>query len=269
MLIVQISDCHVTEPPVLAYGRVDTVRALRQAVAAIGALPRQPDLILVSGDLAQSGREAEYDIARDELALLGSPIVPVMGNHDDREALTDAFDLKRRFKVQPGFVQYVVPNPNLRVIVLDSVTPGSAEPSFCVARFAWLADRLAEDDRPTLLAIHHPPFPAGVAWMEPRDRAWASSLEKLVASQPAVAGLVCGHVHRGASTVWAGAPARSAPSIAHQVFFDLATARRRFSFEAPAFLVHQWVDDRLVTYTVAVPGLAETFDLDPPKKGHD
>ena len=54
----------------------------------------------------------------------------------------------------------------------------------------------------------------------------------------------------------------SAPSTAHQVLIDLRTPRRRFSLDAPGFLLHQWKGGRLTSYGAANPGLSEAFDLD-------
>jgi 3',5'-cyclic AMP phosphodiesterase CpdA len=269
MLIAQISDCHVTEPSVLAYGRVDTAACLRLAVAAIQALPAKPDLLLVTGDLVQSGKVGEYEVFLEAVAEVGAPILPVAGNHDAREHLAEVFGLRRRFDLQSGFVQYVQDDHPLRVIVLDSTTPGSAEPSYCPPRLDWLAARLAESRQPTLIAMHHPPFPAGVAWMEPRDPDWAAPLATLLAGHPNVVRLVCGHVHRSMTTAWGGVVAMSAPSTAHQVFLDLATSDRRFSFEAPGFLLHRWTQGRLSSYGAAVPGLGDVFDFGAPLKRTD
>lgn len=262
MIVAQISDCHITTPGKLAYDRIDTAAYLRRGVAALKSLPRAPDLILVTGDLVQRGQEEEYDVFRQAVAGLSAPLITVAGNHDSRSLITKAFDLGARFELQHGFVQYVVEDYPLRLIALDTVTEGSAEPSFCDARLAWLKARLAEDDRPTIIAMHHPPFSVGVEWMEPKDSRWADALAELVASHPAIVRVVCGHVHRTMSTVWAGTCAMSAPSTAHQVFPDLTPAApRQFNFEAPGFLLHQWTGTQVISYGVGIPGLGDTFNV--------
>ena len=117
--------------------------------------------------------------------------------------------------------------------------------------------------------MHHPPFSAGMAWMEPKDPNWAASLAEMLAEHRNVQRMVCGHVHRAMSTTWAGVHAMTAPSTAHQVFLDLATPRRRFSVEAPGFLLHQWAGGRLLSYGAAVPGLTDAFDLDASPERHN
>lgn len=261
MLIAHLSDCHILGGEALAYGRVDTAGALRAAVAAVNALPARPDAILVTGDLTEDGSPGAYDAFKAIAGDLPAPLLPVVGNHDDRAALARAFDLEACFDLQQGFIQYAVGAGDFRILVIDSQTPGEDRPSLCRDRLAWVEAELA-DPRPTLIALHHPPFPAGVDWMEPPDRHWAASLAALVARHPAVVRIACGHVHRAVTRVWAGAVAMSAPSTAQQVFLDLTPAGpRRVNQEAPGFLLHQWDGQDLSSFGVAIPGLAQTVDI--------
>jgi 3',5'-cyclic-AMP phosphodiesterase len=55
VLIAQISDLHITRPGALAYGRVDTAAVLLRSIGTLNALsPRRPDLVVISGDIADS-----------------------------------------------------------------------------------------------------------------------------------------------------------------------------------------------------------------------
>lgn len=69
--IVHISDVH--------FGKVDysIVKSLREKIAEIA-----PDLIIVSGDLTQRARTAQFIEAREFLDSLPSPRLVVPGNHD-------------------------------------------------------------------------------------------------------------------------------------------------------------------------------------------
>jgi 3',5'-cyclic-AMP phosphodiesterase len=55
MLIAQITDTHITAPGTLLMGIVDTASALAQAVAALNLLDPSPDLVVLTGDLVESG----------------------------------------------------------------------------------------------------------------------------------------------------------------------------------------------------------------------
>jgi Icc protein len=68
VLIAQISDLHIKSPGSLAYGRVDTASALERCVAALNALRPKPDLVVISGDLADTPTAEEYDYLKRLLA---------------------------------------------------------------------------------------------------------------------------------------------------------------------------------------------------------
>ena len=61
-IIAQLSDIHLAAG---RDGRVDDgsgpVRALRAAVSSLLSLPARPDAVVLTGDLADGGRPAEYE----------------------------------------------------------------------------------------------------------------------------------------------------------------------------------------------------------------
>src|SRR5271165_5479507 len=88
--IAQISDLHIKAPDMLAYGRVDTARALSHCVAALNDLRPKPDLVVISGDLADTPTSEEYAQLKRLLAPLNVPFVAIPGNHDSREMMRRA-----------------------------------------------------------------------------------------------------------------------------------------------------------------------------------
>jgi len=260
MLIVQISDCHVAAPSARLFDRVATSNYLRRAISAINSLPREPNVVLVTGDLVDNGREEEYEEFKNVTSALRAPILPVVGNHDDRTELRKAFELDARFEMQTGFIQYTVDTYPLRLLIIDTTSTGSHNQSYCDQRLEWLAGQLSENKRPTLVAMHHPPFSAGVEWMESPDRTWAKKLLGVISGSPNVVRMVCGHVHRTMTVACAGTIAMAAPSTAHQVYPALTQdARPQFNMEAPGFLMHHWNGSILTSYGVSIPGLEDTF----------
>ncbi len=263
MLIAQISDFHVVRYGHLAYGRVDTRYMLTRAVVALNRLEPQPDLVVLSGDLAQSGDPAEYDALMAILAQLNAPIAPAAGNHDSRDALRAAFaGVAADFAPSP-FIQYVLEFDALRVIVLDTVTAGSDAPGFCGVRADWFGEAQAASPTPALVVTHHPLFRTGVPWMDPDSLAWTDPIRRVVEAHPGrIAGFVCGHIHRAIHTQVFGAPASSCPSTAHQVALDFTAERPRLSNEAPGFQLHAWNEGVLTTYTVSLAGFGDDFAPD-------
>src|SRR5215510_2989569 len=89
--IAQISDLHVKPPGQLAYGRVDTAKALERCVAALNAFRPAPDFVVISGDLADTPSVEEYQYLVQLLAPLNLPFAAIPGNHDSREMMRAAF----------------------------------------------------------------------------------------------------------------------------------------------------------------------------------
>src|SRR6266849_8117110 len=89
--IAQISDLHITLPDTLAYGRVDTAKALERCVAALNEFDPAPDFVVISGDLADTPTAEEYQYLKRLLAPLQLPFAGIPGNHDSRELMRAAF----------------------------------------------------------------------------------------------------------------------------------------------------------------------------------
>ena len=99
--IAQISDLHIKSPGSLAYGRVDTAAALERCVAALNAFTPRPDLVVISGDLADTPAVEEYEHLKRLLAQLELPFVGIPGNHDSRELMRAAFPQDYAFAAGP------------------------------------------------------------------------------------------------------------------------------------------------------------------------
>src|ERR1700712_5130509 len=89
--IAQISDLHIKPPGSLAYGRVDTAKALERCVAALNEFKPAPDFVVISGDLADTPTAGEYQYLQRLLAPLTIPFAGIPGNHDSREMMRAAF----------------------------------------------------------------------------------------------------------------------------------------------------------------------------------
>ena len=251
MRIVQLSDLHLQPPGQRLYGRVDTAACLEAALARIATLA--PDLLLISGDLSDRGSAAEYACLAQALAPLPCPVALMPGNHDRRDALRAAFPdqgwtgdddapCHRRLDVAAG-----------TLLLLDTVVPGQEHGQVDAAALDWLEAACPARAR-TLLAMHHPPFSIGVAGMDAIACRGAAALAAWLARHPNVEAVLCGHVHRFVTTSFAGRPALTAPSPAHQIALDLdgPAADLAFTLEPGTFLLHLWAPGRPLT-THCVP----------------
>lgn len=241
MLIAQLSDLHVTAPgstPATAY---DTGARLAAAVAHLNALEPRPDLVLITGDLVNGPRPGEYEALAEILEPLAIPFRVLAGNHDDRDGLRRTFAASGWMPLDGDFIQYAVEEFPVRILMLDSAVAGSAVGALCERRLAWTAERLAEQpERPTIVAMHHPPFDTGLAFLDTlRCREGAEELGRLVRANPNVLAVLCGHTHRQTALNWNGAYGYVAPAVAYQIALDLtADPPYRWTEEPSALALH-------------------------------
>ena len=243
--LVQLTDTHIREPGRLAYGRIDTAPYLRAAVAGVAALRQRPDAVVLTGDLVDFGRAAEYAHLAELLAPLDMPVYLLAGNHDDRAELRRAFPghawLAGHGAGEGDFIQYSVAVGGLRLIALDTSVPGAPHGSLCATRLAWLeCELLRWAHLPVVVAMHHPPFSTLIGHMDAIGlHEGGAALEALIRRFPNVERLICGHLHRAIEVRFGGSIAATAPGPAHQVALDLRPdAPSQWLLEPPAFRVH-------------------------------
>lgn len=227
-IIAQLSDLH------LADDDARPAEALRRAVDAVLAMPAGPDCVVLTGDLTDHGRPAEYALLREELTRLPMPVHPVPGNHDDVTALLSAF---------PGIpsANYAVTAGDTRILCCDSTVPGEAGGDLSDPR--WLDETLAEaPDTPTVVAMHHPPFAIGVPWIDGMGHAHPERLADVISRHPQVVRVISGHVHAGTTTAFAGTVAVSCPSTYRQLYVD-PQGPPAFSDAPPGLALHV-IDER-------------------------
>lgn len=264
MLIAQITDTHIKLPGKLAYRRVDAAAMLRACVSALLDLDPQPDLIAYTGDLTDFGRPEEYAHLKEILAPLRAPILTVPGNHDEREAMRQAFAAEGYLPGR-GFLQYAVERGSLRFIGLDTVIPGQGGGELCAERLAWLDATLSlQPDMPTLVLMHHPPFLTGIAHMDRLGLAGRDGFATVMRRHAQIKAILCGHVHRPTFARVGGRAAMICPSPAHQVALDLRPeGPSAFRLEPPGYMLHRWQDRELVTHVAVLgdwPGPFPFFD---------
>ncbi len=242
MLIAQITDFHIKARGKRAYRVVDTAQCLAQAVSALRALEPAPDIVVGTGDLTDVGRPEEYELLCELLAPLPMPIYLIPGNHDERVALRYAFRAEGYFPAE-GFLHYTVEGWPVRLVALDTVIPGEAGGRLCAERLGWLDATLsAAPDRHTVIIMHHPPFPTGIAHMDKIGLAGADAFAAIVARHRQVERVLAGHLHRSIQALIGGhAIASTAPSTAHQVALDLRPeGPSAFKMEPPGYQLHLW-----------------------------
>ena len=225
MILAHVTDTHIRERGRLTYRRVDSARALAACVEHLVALRHPPDAVVVSGDLVDFGLPAEYELFRELVRPLTVPLYVVPGNHDERAALRQAFPDHSYLRQDERFLHFAIEAHPVRLVGLDTTTPGAPGGMMCPDRLRWLDSCLAsEPGRPTLLFMHHPPFPTGIGHMDVQNCGNAEGLAEVVSRHPQVRRVLCGHVHRSVQVTWAGIETSIGPSPSHAVALDLDPA---------------------------------------------
>jgi len=238
--IAQISDLHIKPPGSLAYGRVDTAASLSRCVAALNAFAPRPDLVVISGDLADTPTAGEYQHLKRLLAPLELPFVSIPGNHDSRELMREA--LPQAYAFPSGPLDQHLAIGGLDLLLLDSSVTGKPHGELEASSLQWCEVTLASaPDRPALVFLHHPPFKAGIWHMDRQNLLNAGELAAIVRRHPRVQRIATGHIHRATLTMFGGVATTICPAPNHAVDLDLAQLREpSFKVEPPAFHLHSW-----------------------------
>jgi 3',5'-cyclic AMP phosphodiesterase CpdA len=243
-LLLQISDTHIGA----TWDGADPDECLLRAVEAILSLPDRPDALLVSGDLTDNGVPEEYRQVRELLAPLDLQPHVLPGNHDLRGPLREAFGLPGEGE-EP--VSYAVDLGPLRLVCLDSTIPGAEGGSLDGGRAEWLDATLAEDaEKPTVLALHHPPLRTEIPTFERIGLAPQSceALAEVLGGHPQVVRIVAGHVHRSIVAELAGRAVVTVPSTYLQTALDFTAPKLQMRADPPGFAIHALRDGSLATH---------------------
>ena len=263
MLLAQISDTHIAPSGRRTYGFVPMAENLQKCVAHINARPLRPDLVVLSGDVTNDFSRNEALRAKSILDGLDMPYVVIPGNHDDRDVLYDVFAGPACPGRVAGFICYTLDLGPLRLVALDSTRKGAAGGELCKTRRDWLEAQLAENDKPVILALHHPPLACGVPESDEDGFLGAGELGEIVARHPDIERILCGHIHLHTHARWNGTVVTTAPSMGMPLDLDLTQAHpSRFLIDAPAYLLHHWTGaGDLITHHVRVETLDGPYDF--------
>lgn len=189
--LVQLTDTHLKAFPGGELLGLDTDYSLQAVVDLVRAEYPEPDLLLGTGDLADSGAGDAYR----RLIAYFDQITPrhywLPGNHDLRDVMADVAGPDRL----PGEIRSGV----WQILLLDSQLPGEVGGHLGRSELTRLEDCLAAgeaDGLYTLICLHHQPVPVGCEWLDQQMVADAHSFFDIVGRFPKVRGMLWGHVHQ-------------------------------------------------------------------------
>jgi len=188
--ILHITDCHLSADTSNELLGVNTLDSLDAVLAQAVADQINPDLIMVTGDLAQDGTEEAYRCLQDRLSDYHCPKYWFAGNHDHRPSMQEAVG-------QGSELTKVVRIGRWQIIMLDSLVPGSVFGRLQQSELDVLEQALNErPDLHTLVSLHHHPIDINSAWLDGiglhnRDEFW-----QLIDRASNVKAVLWGHIHQ-------------------------------------------------------------------------
>lgn len=214
--LIQLSDCHVSASPDAVYRGIDARETLRSLLPAVRAWA--PDLVLLTGDLAEDGTAEAYAFLSDELDGLGVPLLTIPGNHDVPEQQACAFP-------QTALDKPLVRDADgWRLVLLNSAVEGKIGGALDGAMLVGLDAALEDGDAPALVALHHQPLPTGSPWIDRYALDEPQAFWGVIDRHPRVRAICWGHIHhdfharRGVVTLL-GAPSTARNSLPQQERF--------------------------------------------------
>jgi 3',5'-cyclic-AMP phosphodiesterase len=234
-LVAQISDTHIRADD-------DGAAALQLQRALAQARHYQADAILLTGDLANDERESEYAVLAQTIADPPAPIFLMPGNHDDRARIRAAFP-GHAYLPRSGGLSYALDMFPVRILVLDQIVPGETHGLMTQALADWLDRTLAaEPVKPTIVALHHPPFPTHDLLFDRIGLHVGELFADVIARHRQVTRIICGHHHRVVVGQVAHAPVIVAPSSSWTYGLALHEGQQIApkTAEQPGWMLHAW-----------------------------
>ncbi|WP_314422150.1 phosphodiesterase [uncultured Microbacterium sp.] len=222
-VIIHVSDPHFLADGAKLGGRYDVESNFARTLTAITAVHPHPAAIVVTGDLADLGEPDAYRRLRSAVEPvaehLGTKVVWVAGNHDERPALrAGLLDLDPTEEPVTG----VWDLDGLRLVALDTSVPGWHHGDLDDRQLAWLEDVLSEPaPHGTLLAMHHPPLPSHLPLFDILELRHQDELARVIDGTD-VRGILAGHLHYSSHGTFAGIPV----SVASATCYTMNVARR-------------------------------------------
>ncbi|MFD7389196.1 metallophosphoesterase [Streptomyces sp. NPDC059852] len=238
VLLAQISDLHLdgSERATERAGRVmDHLRNLPQPV----------DALLVTGDIADHGAEAEYEEAARLLAV-PFPVLTCPGNHDVRPAYRKALLGEAPDEGPINRVHHIA---GTAILMCDSTIAGRDEGRLDAETLGWIDTELSAlpADTPALIAFHQPPVELHHPLPDSGRLEQPEQLAALLEAHPQVVAVLTGHAHTAAASTFANRPLIVGPAITWTLRMPWEGDRPADRDQPPALAFHVLDDDRRLT----------------------
>jgi 3',5'-cyclic-AMP phosphodiesterase len=246
-VVAHVSDTHVGNAV------QDPVARMASVMDHLLAMSPLPDVLVVTGDLADHGLPQEYAVARAWLDRWSGPVAVCPGNHDVRAAFVDGLGIAARSVVEAAGFRFVMLDSLVDAVDGQRVDEGRLGEE----QLGWLHRQLAAADTPAFVCLHHPPTTIGLELMDPIRLVDGEALASVLDHHPHVIATLVGHAHTMGATTFAGRPLLIGGGVVSTVTAD-AEAVDTLWYDAPPSLALHLIDDsesptRVTTHWRALP----------------
>lgn len=246
MKIIHITDFHLVAPGEPLWG-LNPHDRVERCLDDIARWHGDAEFCVISGDLTNAGDTEAYEWLSEKLAGFALKTFVMIGNHDDRTALAEAFPDAPRDA--DGFLQHAHLTREGLFLFLDTYKGPVSEGEYCVKRRAWLREQLDRaDDQRVWIFMHHPPFDIGIPYMDRVKLEEPEAFAEILEGRKNIAHIFFGHVHRAAFINWRGIPCTCSPGTNHQVPLNRDSVGTNYSVEPPMYGVVLIEDDRTMVH---------------------
>lgn len=169
---------------------METLRSLWEAIERIRT-KSELDLLLLTGNISGDGSYASYETVNNLITPLKIPTYWLAGDCDRDRIMEDCLNTgmfsQRKVFERGGW----------HFILLNSCVVGSSYGFLSAQTLDWLEQHLIQaTPKPTLIALHHPPFPIGSDWL---DKSCLQNSEEFLAvldRHHHVKLVLFGHIHQ-------------------------------------------------------------------------
>lgn len=189
--ILQLTDFHLGESDEKKVYGIETARCLDNVIAHFLRKDWDPDLLLLTGDLAEEPTPATYSSIAQRFIPLGIQTACLPGNHDD------PFTMHKTLASRGLGVPNMVALDQWRILLLDSAQSGSSRGRLGRQQLDWLESSLSEyKENWILVALHHHPISSGSPWMDGMRVEDSDEFLSLISAFTHVKACIFGHVHQ-------------------------------------------------------------------------
>ncbi|WP_062430518.1 metallophosphoesterase [Herbidospora daliensis] len=236
IVVAHVSDTHIDGGP-RATERAERVMRHVDGLAV--------DAVIATGDIADNGAPAEYELAR-KILTTRHPTLICPGNHDSRGPFREV--LLGSAGTDP--VNQVMSVGSFSIVLVDSSIPGRAEGRLEESTLTWLDETLSTLPGKAFVGMHHQastlhsPYVDGIGLRNPSD------LAEVLGRHSNVVAVLSGHAHTAAATTFAGLPLLVGPGVVSTGLTPYETENRPpVSVEQPpGFALHVFDGEHLVTH---------------------